>query len=185
MKFSQSQLQKLVAGKPITEDWPWGTADRRLVEKHIKSLIATIRRDLRVKDKTDFNHYGSGYASFVDCWLYRENNDFRFGEEQNSYIGLVVLFSRLTNVFSLAEGTKCWRRESSGSYMPSFEIIDQIEHPSVRDLEEPVTSILGRHGLERLKRVDIGSSLSDRISVPTILEGDFVREYDAIFYWED
>ena len=140
MGFSQPEIVSLLDQKPITDEWPWSTGDERVIDGNIKKIVTEICRKCHVLDKTEFNHYGSGYASFVDCWLYRENDDFRF-ERGNCYGGLVVLFSRLSNYYVVGEGQKTWQKKSGSSYLPSFEFVDDITQEATKALEQDVCKL--------------------------------------------
>lgn len=130
MPFDQRQLELLVQCHSVGDVWPWLNVemDSKEVENHVKNVIAQLRRKLSVKGKTQYDDYGSGYASFFDCWLYRETTEFRLSVDREHYVGLVVLFSRLSNYFVILEGDKSWDETTSGSYMPHFELVDVLEH---------------------------------------------------------
>ena len=69
MPLTESQIQNEPCQRTITEEWSWGTKDRKLIENHIKDIIAEIRRKLRGEDKTEFNYDGSDYAGGGDGTL--------------------------------------------------------------------------------------------------------------------
>jgi len=184
MRLSPSQIDSLLRQEPITSDWPWSTNDQATIDRNIKDIVAEVRRKLRLLDKTEYGHYGSGYASFVDCWLYRDDDDFRV-HSGNHYWGLVVLFSRLSRYFVLGQGEKSWQNTSGASYLPSFAFVDKIEHPSVLRIVPDVCGILANRGLVRLGADDLAELLPRQTDVPTILGDPPWRHFDALFYWED
>lgn len=184
MQLSESQIDDLIRQRSISGEWPWTTNDESVIDKFIDDIIADIRRKACVQDKTAFDHYGSGYASYVDCWIYRPNDEFRLHAGDN-YCGLVVLFSRLSEYYVLGEGAKCWKGATTSSYLPSFELVDQIEHPAVVELERLVSPVLSSRGLCRLRTSDLFSPLPSGVRVPTILADPPLRHFDALFYWED
>lgn len=183
MQLSESQIQNLLSERSITEEWPWSTNDSKVIEKHIKDIIAEIRRKTGVEDKTVFNHYGSGFASYVDCWLCCRSPKFLSGSI--GYQGLVVLFSRFSHYYVMGEGNQSGDEKGGSSYLPSFEFVDFIKHPRVQELETLVSPILDTRGLCRLRSTDLSTTLPSNWEVPTILADGAYRHYDALFYWSD
>lgn len=184
MILTDAQIAALLCQQPISNEWPWSTTDEAIVDKNIKDIVAEVRRKLGVKDKSEYGHYGSGYASFVDCWLYRPDDDFRYRPGDN-YHGLVVLFSRLSNYYVIGQGEKSWDRTSGASYLPDFEFVDDIDHQPVAQLAPGVIAILNQRGLKHLHQSDLNTMLPTGVSVPTIMANRAFHHFDALFYWED
>ncbi len=186
--FTDTQIDMLINQESISSEWPWSTNDERVIDRHIREIVAEVRQKLRVEDKTEFAHYCSGYASYVDCWLYRPDDEFRF-EPGNNYHGLVVLFSRLSSFYVIGEGKKSWTETIGGTYggtyLPEFGFVDDIHHEAVAGLVPPVTAILDDRGLTRLYQSDLDTILPLDVGVPTILADEVFRHFDALFYWED
>jgi hypothetical protein len=184
MILTETHVEALLRQRSITDDWPWVTNDEREVDKNIKSMVADIRRKLQLEDKTEYGHYGSGYASFVDCWLYRPNEQFRVLNGDH-YQGLVILFSRLSPYYVIGQGEKSWHSTGGASYLPEFDFVDNIEHDAVLALVPRVNAILKSRGLLRLQKNDLDVILPKGVKVPTIMADRVYRHFDAIFYWED
>lgn len=184
MIFTEAQITALLAQRSITNKWPWSTNDEATIDGNIRNIIAKVRQDVSLLDKTEYGHYGSGYSSYVDCWLYREGMNFQFSTG-NYYWGLVVLFSRLSNYYVIGEGQKTWSEKGGSSYLPAFEFVDQVRQPATLSILDDVCAVLNSQGLVRLYAAELSRVLSDEIQVPTILEDPPWRDFDAIFYWED
>lgn len=184
MFLTETQIERLLRQQAISDDWPWATNDDAVIDKNIKDIVAEIRRKLRLEDKTEYGHYGSGYASFVDCWLYRPDADFRYRDGDN-YHGLVVLFSRLSPFYVLGQGNKSWDKTSGASYLPDFDFVDDFEHQPAMELVPRVNTILTDRGLKQLHKSDLDTILPNSVSVPTIMADHVFRHFDALFYWED
>lgn len=183
MILNDSEIEALLGQRSITDQWPWCEGEMA-VEKNVKDIVAELRRSLAILERTEYGHYGSGYASFIDCWLYRETPEFRAGED--GHWGLVILFSRLSNFYVFGEGEKSGRPGGGGSsYLPGFPFVDDTRQPAVRSLVERVESILKSRGLVRLRQADLSPTLPPRFSPPTILSEAPWRLFDALFYWED
>ncbi len=184
MRLTDTEIDLLLKQQAISVQWPWSTNDERVIDNNIKDIVAEVRRRLRLEDKTEYGHYGSGYASFVDCWLYRPDDDFRYRPGAH-YKGLVVLFSRLSRFYVLGQGFKSWHVTGGTSYLPEFEFVDSFDHQAVLSLVPRVTSILTDRGLTRLYKSDLEIVLARHICVPTIMTDRVFRHFDALFYWED
>ncbi len=184
MLLSESDITTLLRQKPITDEWPWNTNDERTIHGNIKDVLAEICRTHRLLNKTEFGHYGSGYASYVDCWFYREDDEFR-ADGKNSYWGLVVLFSTLSKYYVIGEGQKARHETGWSTYLPSFQFVDEINQPAIRRIAGVVCKILTNRGWVRASADDLALPLARDISVPTILADRPWHHFDALFYWED
>lgn len=184
MILTETQIDQLLHQEAITEEWPWSTNDEQVIDRNVKDIVAEICRRARLKDKTEYGHYGSGYASYVDCWLYRPDDDFRISPG-NHYHGLVILFSRLSPFYVLGQGSRSWDRTGGAFYLPDYDFVDVIEQPVLKDLVPLVTTILTERGLTRLHKTDLDTFLPAGVQVPTILAQHVLRHFDALFYWED
>lgn len=184
MIFSNDQIGRLLNQNAISDVWPWDSNDEISVENHLKDVVAVLRRENRMIDKTEYWHYGSGYASFIDCWLSREVEEFKAGKG-HCYWGLVILFSRLSNYYVIGQGTKSWSSESSASYLPSIDMVDNIECGFLEELARSVCKTLDDRDFARLSKAQLSGILSKDIKVSTILSDPPWCAFDALFYWED
>lgn len=85
---------------------PFDPADDDSIRRFYTGLVGQIEREPRLRSRVEWNHYGSGYASFIEAWFYPADGraslpPFRAGDER--HVGLVVLLSRL-------RATSCWAR---------------------------------------------------------------------------
>jgi hypothetical protein len=186
--ISSSDIEALLDGKTIGDAYPWNTGEPDLIEGHYKLVCAAIERSCGVRSRIEWNHYGSGYASFVDAWFYRPDAGFAptrpTGYEQE-YVGLVVLLSRLSPYFSFSEGGKGWSANRAHSYLPCLEAIDRLTVPSVRALAQNCATILVAHGLRRLHAEALGHPLPSGATVATNLSDHAHTYFDALFNWDD
>lgn len=188
MLLSPQQIQKIFAQQAISDALPWVKNDRKLVDDFYRELIDKICCVTGCLAKVVWNDYGSGYASYIDAWLYKPNDEFSLKGTQSDvegYTGLVVLLSRLSPYYVFMEGEKQWHSRGGSSYLPEFSMLDMLQTTAVNILAVQAQEILHAAGLVRLKKSDISSPMPEDFSVPTNLaDGDFT-EFDAIFHWED
>lgn len=186
--LSTAELHALISGRCISDRHPWAEQNASSVEAFYKSACATVERTANVSSRTEWDHYGSGYASYIDAWFYRPVADFhvdhplKYGHE---YKGLVVLLSRLAPFFAFMEEEKRWSTHGASSYLPSLEAIDDLRSPAVRDLAARVQVTLEGLGLTRAFKADLALPLPQGVSVTTNLTDRGFTQFDALFYWND
>jgi hypothetical protein len=182
------EIERLITQQAISNRHPWATFDQHLIEGHLKHACAAVIRATGTKSKVEWEHYGSGYASFVDAWFYKSAPEFnvkrpvQHGEE---HIGLIVLLSRLSPYFVFMEGEKHWHVHGGSSYLPEFSMIDRLENQAVALLAQQVQPVLEHQGFIRVHREQLAEALTSKLRVPTVLTDRDFTLFDALFYWED
>ncbi|MDC9817895.1 hypothetical protein ABRQ07_01760 [Pectobacterium polonicum] len=173
----------------ISDEYPWVSNDEAFIDKHFKGVCAQVMRVTHTKSRIEWNHYGSGYASFIDAWFYKNTPDFNakrpvhYGEE---HTGLTVLLSRLSPYFVFMESEKQWDVHGGGyQALPELEMIDRLETPAVIALSQQVQSELEKCGLVRAYKEQLASLLPTGTRVPTVLTDRGFTQFDALFHWED
>ncbi|WKB53089.1 hypothetical protein [Eleftheria terrae] len=186
--LSESSIQMLIHQQPISDRHPWASGDPMAVEAHLKATCAAVSRSTRALSRIEWNHYGSGYASFIDAWFYKRDPGFDVKKRsgyQEEHTGLVVLFSRLSPYCVFMEGEKRWDQRGTVSYMPEFDMVDRITTPAVAKLSEEVQPVLESFGLIRVGRSELHEPLSAGVHVATNLATHGLSQFDALFHWED
>ncbi|TKY83770.1 hypothetical protein R0L47_07085 [Pectobacterium polonicum] len=173
----------------ISDEYPWVSNDEALIDKHFKGVCAQVMRVTHTQSRIEWNHYGSGYASFIDAWFYKNTPDFNakrpvhYGEE---HTGLTVLLSRLSPYFVFMESEKQWDVHGGGyQALPELEMIDRLETPAVIALSQQIQSELEKCGLVRAYKEQLASLLPTGTRVPTVLTDRGFTQFDALFHWED
>ncbi len=187
--LSSEAVDRLLRQQSISPAHPWSSNDEALIEGHLKAACAAVEREAQVASRVVWDHYGSGYASFVDAWFYRPTPAFavrrpiRHGHE---HTGLVVLLSRLSPYFVFMEGEQHWHAHGGGRYLPEAGMLDKFHTPAVADLAQEVQPVLERHGLVRAFREPLLEPLAlGARRIPTILADRGFTQFDALFHWED
>lgn len=163
----------VLAEHPLTPraPWPWVPRQDEGVDQKIRRVIAGLETALSVSSRADFDHYGCGYASFVNAWFSR-------WEAAQHDTGLVVLFCRLAPCYCLLEA-------GSASCLPCFEAIDAFHSTPVERLACEVEQHLAAMGYLRLRRSDLAHLLPEGTTSATNLSNAPYRHFDALFNWED
>jgi hypothetical protein len=183
--FNEETIDSLLARKPIVKMSPWVSQNDYEIEEFYKKIITEITVKFSLLDETEYDNYGSGYGSYIDCFLYRKDDNFRFGNGE-SFNGLNILLSRLSNYYALGSTWHSWRgkHKASGS-MPHLDSIDNFKETPIIELVNPVSSVLEKYGLVRLEKQQLSELLHPGKFVPTILSDPPWYYFDALFYWED
>lgn len=181
-------IGNLLSQTCISTAHPWCTNDEVQIDTFYKSICAAIAQSTGTNTRIEWNHYGSGYASFVDAWFYKPAPEFAAPElagPGEAYAGVAVLLSRLSPYFVLMEGEKQWDDRGASSYMPCIEWVDNFTRAAVESLAAEIEAVLEERGLRRLRRDDVSSPLPNGTAVPTILSDAPYTVFDAVFHWED
>lgn len=197
MNFSNKQLQDLIQGKIVGDSFPYCTKNEVEIEAHIRRLFHRINRISNIVCEAEWNHFGSGYASFIEFFCYQKE-DVTVVKEINNIQklqteGIIIDICRLAPVAIMGEDTryKTMRTDTNeiigGGYGclfggPHLLNISEKYETIVRKLEYA----LKEFEYERLETEKIHQPLSFQAKIPTIYSNsnDYVI-MDAIFYWED
>jgi hypothetical protein len=146
--FTPGQLSQLLSQTSISSEQPWCTNDERSIDEYYRDVCEDLMRATGASSRIEWNHYGSGYASFIDAWFYKPTPEFSVpdpvphGEE---HFGLVVLLSRLSPYFVFMQSHKHWHGSGGSSYLPAFEAVDELSCSGVLSLAEQVQPLLEGH----------------------------------------
>lgn len=100
--FTNKQLQELIHGKIIGTIFPYDTKSDEEIEAHIRRLLYRIKRIPNLICEVEWDHFGSGYASFVEVFCYEREHVKRiataYGIEELEIEGVLINISRLAPV---------------------------------------------------------------------------------------
>ncbi|ABC29608.1 hypothetical protein HCH_02830 [Hahella chejuensis KCTC 2396] len=179
--FTDQQIHLLHNQQPITDEPPWSGGDERAIDGFYKFIFARVSQLTMAKVHAEWEHYGSGYASFIDACFHKDKAHLH-GQIEPEQRRLQVLFSRLSPYFVMLETEAPL---SGFKLLPSFSGLDQLSGPDILNLAQAVQPVLEDFGLVRLYQSDLETTLSRKVKVPTVLNEGACREFDALFYWED
>ena len=195
--FLEEQLQGLIEGKIVGAKFPYDTNNEQEIEAHIRRLFHRINRIPNVVCEAEWNHFGSGYASFVEFFIYQKEDtkviEEKHGIQEVRTDGLIIDICRLAPVAIMGEDDryKTIRIETnevvSGAYGSLLGDPMQIQlSEKFQSLAEKLKQCLTEFEYELLKSEDINQPLPFKTKIQTIYRKP--KEYlvaDAIFYWED
>ena len=195
--FSNKQLQDLIEGKIVGNKFPYDTNNEQEIEAHIRRLFHRINRIPNLVCEAEWDHFGSGYASFVEFYCYQKKDEKvieeKYGIREIKTEGIIIDISRLAPVAIMGEDDryKTIRIETnevvSGAYGSLLGNPLQINVSEKFDtIAQKVKQALEEFDYELVKLAEMNQPLSFQTKIPTFYREP--REYlvmDAIFYWED
>ena len=183
--FTEVEVERLIQGRAVREPLSFDPDNGEEVRRFYEELVRQIEREQGLRSRVEWNHYGSGYASFVEAWFYPADDRARLPGREEGHAGLAVLLSRLSRYFVLGQDEKTWSADGGSAGLPNFSAVDDITHPAILPFVAPVTALLTAAGLQRLHRQNLAAALPETLQVPTILTDLPFRQFDALFHWED
>ena len=199
LQFTNEQLQTMISGEPISETFPYNTKDKNQIEKHIKNLFGTLNRSKSFKCEAIFDHYGSGYASYVDLFCYRRDGSSKLSEkyiEKDSltsiqFEGLVIYISRLAPVAIIGKKYIIDNDKTKDEFFGAMsmiskpeEVLDEPPHFMVDEFQE-IKQLLNHKGYSILTKQYLSQNLPFKTKISTFTDPRQYKVFDAIFYWMD
>lgn len=187
----------LIEEKIIGNHFPYDTREEREILAHINRLFHRINRIPGIVCEAEWDHFGSGYASFVEFFCYRTKDCIRIDEKNGireiNTKGIILDISRLTSVAIMGEDER--------QRMICIETDEEVSSGQGSILDSPNSLVVGEElatlatklqkalqefDYQLLSANEISEPLMFQTKIPTIYRN--ARQYlvmDAIFYWED
>lgn len=73
MKFTSEQLQLMIEGKAVGDSFPYKNGNEEDIENYLKRLYSKLNQSDRLVCDGEFDHYGSGSASFVEFFCLKKD----------------------------------------------------------------------------------------------------------------
>ncbi|MCB0503351.1 MAG: hypothetical protein KDD32_11760 [Bacteroidetes bacterium] len=195
MKFEKEYLTDLVKGKTKGDFPPFSSGKWKKSDDYLKQIVGRLKDIQSIQVEADFNHYGSGFSSYVHLYLSkRDKSDTQISnigelrtEETN---GLVIYLCRMAPFSIYAEGTwyKTFNKDkwhSSGSHFIKPEDIGTLPIVDWYTELNEIKNTLNQYGIILLTREELDKKLEFEIKIPTILSDPPFKVFDCLFYWED
>lgn len=195
--FSKEQLQALIDGEIVGNEFPYDTKNEQEIEAHIRRLFYRINRIPNIVCEAEWNHFGSGYASFVEFFCYQKDDvlivEEKYDLREIKTEGIILDICRLAPVAIMGEDDryKTIRIETNEDVSGAYgSLIDGQNRLCISErfqtMEEKLKQALTEFEYELLEVELVNQPLPFQTKIPTIYRKP--NEYlvmDAIFYWED
>ena len=176
--------------------FPYDTNNENEIEAHIRRLFHRINRIPNIICEAEWNHFGSGYASFVEFFCYRKKDvavEEKCGMREIETKGIIIDICRLAPVAIMGEDDRFQKIHIETNNVVSGGHGSILDNPisllSGSEFQEAVGELeqaLKEFNYELLTAEEMSQPLPFQANIPTIYREP--REYrvmDAIFYWED
>ncbi|MFF2753325.1 hypothetical protein ACFVR1_06155 [Psychrobacillus sp. NPDC058041] len=195
--FSNEQLQALIEGRIVGDKFPYNTNNEQEIEAHIRRLFYRINRIPNLVCEAEWNHFGSGYASFIEFFCYRKEDvtvvEEKYGFQEIKTNGIIIDICRLAPVAIMGEDDRykkvCIETKEvvGGLYGTILDGSNRLVlNEKFKLIAEQLKQALKEFKYELLEDEKLKQPLSIQTKIPTIYRKP--KEYlvmDAIFYWED
>ncbi|WP_047984329.1 hypothetical protein [Ornithinibacillus californiensis] len=195
--FSNDQLQALIEGEILGNAYPYNTKNEQEIEAHIRRLFYRINRIPNVVCEAEWDHFGSGYASFVEFFCYRKE-DMTIVEEKNGLReaktnGFIIDISRLAPVAIMGEDERYKKTNMEtdevvgGAFGTLLDGPNRLLFdPKFQRFAEQLKLALNEFDYRLLESGELNQPLPFQTKIPTIYRNpNQYKLMDAIFYWED
>ncbi|GIN21203.1 hypothetical protein [Siminovitchia fordii] len=160
-------------------------------------MFYRINRIRNLVCEVEWDHFGSGYASFVEFFCYQKDDavtvEEKYGRREIKTEGIIIDICRLAPVAIMGQDDryKTIRIETheivGGAYGSLLGSTNQLNlSEKFRTSEEKLKQALKEFDYELLEAEKMNQPLSFKTKIPTIYcePGEYLV-IDAIFYWED
>ena len=193
-KFDKEFLLDIIASKPRGDFFPYSSGNLKEVESYLKQIVDRLVNIPILKVKSDFNHYGSGFSSYVPINLSkRDESDMTIinkGEYKTEIVeGLMLYLCRLAPFAVYAKGN--WsttflgdKWQSASSHFIYAGQIGTIPDSNWHYELRTIKGILNEYGITILTREELDNPLDFDVMIRTIEDPPYTV-FDCLFYWED
>lgn len=195
--FSNEELQQMIDGKSIGHQYPYNTNNEQEIEAHIRRLFYRLIRIPNLIIEAEWDHFGSGYASFVELFCYQKENVLivkKINDMQKLEIhGIIIDVCRLAPVVIMGEDERfktidmITNKEISGGYGTLLDGPIRLHlSEKLLPLERELKLALDEFKYEVLDENTVSQPLSFQTNIPTLYRASpAYKVMDALFYWED
>ncbi len=215
MRFDNEQLKLIISGEPVGVAHPYDTKNEETIEDHILDLFESLKKSNSVDCFGEFDHYGSGYASYVEIFCVKKGGRSIIQKEtkkyyekddvwvtSTGYTGVVLYVNRLAPVVIFSKDERYKEKNESVKARYSYETFSK--NHSFAELSEDfgklpfgdwdnefneIQATLKKYGYSFLEKEYLEQELPFKADIPTLLcipdLGGKYKIFDSLFYWSD
>lgn len=195
MEFEKEYLTDIVKGKTRGDFIPFSAGKWNKSDKYLKQVVGRLKDSVSIYLDADFDHYGSGFSSYVHVYLSKKDKsdqqiEINGDERTENTHGLMVYLCRMAPFAVYAEGfwTKTFKADrcvSGSSHFIEPEQVGTIPSASWKQELIEISNVLNEFGIAFFKGEELNKKVGFEISVPTILSDPPFKVFDCLFYWAD
>lgn len=194
--FTEEELQLMIDRKMIGHIYPYDTNDEKAVIDYTKQIKAELERQSGVHVRVEQLHFGSGYASYIEWFVYLDRDvqqsDNKYGIRTVEKEGLMINISLLAPVILIGTGEKSddiliETDKVVGGSKSLFCEVSNLDIPAqFKELANSIEGLFMKYHYTILQKADVNRRLPIKTYIPTIFREPYeYLVWDAIFYWED
>ena len=184
MKFSPQELQEIINGNPVGDDWPYLGGTVEDVDTHLKMIARELNKSAALEVDGEFDSYGSGFASYAHLFCRKPGHESTYERDGRTWIdGIAVYLNRLSPIAVLGPETRTvFERGSSHGFLDA-EHVGELPDGSWVEEKKIIQMILEEEGVTLLSRAEVDQALPFKAKINTNFDDKLI--FDALFYWED
>lgn len=181
MKFSAQELQEIINGNPVGDDWPFLGGTNEDIRQHLQGVVEKLNQSVVLEVEAEFDSFGEGSASYAHLFCKRPHQESSYVREGRTWTdGIAVYLSRLTPVAIYGTETRTTFERGSSHGFLEVEGIGQIPDASWTTEESVIQSILTEEGFTFLSSDELKQPLPFKAGINTEFDGK--RLFDALFF---
>lgn len=186
--FSNEELKRIIETNPVGDFYPFNLKEYNDVaaDEYISKVVGSLAAIKNLAYETEFDSYGSGYASYVEVFCYKKDGS--SSEERDGVLGIDgirIYVCRLTPVAVIGKGKVTKHDKGGGSdFLPS-QNVDVLPSGDWEEMAGGIRDVLARYHFKVLDSKYVNLPLPFKAEIPTIIGDSPYKIFDAIFYWED
>jgi len=191
MKLTDEEIESLISGRSICGHHPWNTHNENVIDQFYKQISFEISRKTKMHFLADFNHYGSGYSSYIPTFFYSEEYKIKqlYPPYNQNFFGLEIYFCRLSPYFIMIENEHRWQQKlDQTEYFNGFPNQNKINAVLDLKLQQKalyLETLLSEYGLSKLDEKWLETLLPKQFKVCTNLNDHAFSYFDLFFHWGD
>ena len=148
-----------------TAVYPYSTQDPDTIDRFLQEVVESLKNSEQIEVEAEFDHYGSGYASYVEVFCDRRQPSQLVSNSDSATPGITLYLSRLLPIVVYGATEK-----AANSYSGTFKFLTphQLGLLPPGDWQGILTEIT-----QKLQSFNL------QIISPS------AEEFQKLFYWED
>ncbi|WP_202707219.1 hypothetical protein [Sporosalibacterium faouarense] len=186
MQFTDDELKFIVNRKTVGNFYPYKDGTIKQIVYYIKEIASVFEASKLLCCDADFSSYGSGFASYVDCFLYKRDGSSSFKKDKTLWIdGITLYISKFAPVAVWGHSRVTKHRTGGSRDFLNYNNIGELPKGNWNNEMYQMKNILNKYSIVCLEKKYVKKRLNFEVKIPTVLNQGSYKVFDALFYWED
>ncbi|UNK16955.1 hypothetical protein MNQ98_21010 [Paenibacillus sp. N3/727] len=191
MDIDETILKNVIQGNPEGDFYPYniGVLSLSAVDDYIKACVNGLKNNQNVEFEADYNHYGSGFSSYVDVFMWLKDGSST--KQKKDYLlieGIHLYICRLYPVAVYGTGSVTRNIGNNGrshGFLRPKGLETSPEGEQWRSMILNLQNRLNEYQYVIPFKEYLDSPLPFSADIETVLDEGHYKIFDAFFYWED